>query len=162
MNAFLDRLENAIICVALLSALALGVSQVVLRYVFNIGFVWIEAVFVTLTVLGAMIGASRAAAQNEHIRLTFVIDRLRGVHRKVAELVAIVVAIIYSGFLAYAGFLFAQFLRQVGATSVETGIPDWIVFSIIPFSMTLFIIRYLQQITEIWGSEHVESKRVLD
>lgn len=162
VDRILTAIEDAIICVAILGALAIGVAQVVLRYAFNFGFVWTEEIFVTLTVLGALVGGSRAVANGVHVRIFVVTDAIGPAARRLAYIVALAATTAYSGLVAYAGFLFVEFLHSVGDVSVNTGLGSWIVFSIVPFTMILFVLRYLQQIPgtlagrEAPGHDHVE------
>ena len=146
MDKLLTRAENAIILVTLLGALAMGVAQVVMRYAFNYGFVWTETMFVLLTILGAMVGGSRAVSEGHHIRIGLLADRLPEGARRVIRLIALATTIGYVGLLCYAGYAYVAFVHMIGAVSVETGIPNSVIFAIVPLSMLLFLIRYLQQV----------------
>ncbi|MDH5534509.1 MAG: hypothetical protein OEZ08_02915, partial [Betaproteobacteria bacterium] len=56
----LAHIETGVIVLLSSTALGLGVMQVVLRYVFNTGFPWTEALFVNLTIWAMLFGGSRA------------------------------------------------------------------------------------------------------
>jgi TRAP-type C4-dicarboxylate transport system permease small subunit len=153
MNQFITKLENFLIVVCMLGALGIGTIQVVLRYVFNTGMVWIELTVVTLTILGALVGASRAIVKDVHIRITMLTDQLPFSVQRYFEVAAIVVALIYSVFLAYVGLLYVQFLHMMGTVSAEADIPVWIIYSIVPFCMVLFIYRYFQCLPRAWKAK---------
>jgi C4-dicarboxylate transporter DctQ subunit len=150
MNKFITKLENVLIVGCMLGALGVGTIQVVLRYVFNTGIVSAELAIVTLTVLGSLVGASRAIVKGIHIRITVLTDLLPVSVQRYFELAAMVVALIYSIFLAYVGLLYVQFLNMTEAVSAEADIQIWIIYSIVPFCMALFILRYFQSLPGAW------------
>ena len=159
MNQFITKLENVLMLVCMLGAIGLGTAQVVLRYVFNSGMVWAELVIVTLTILGSMVGASRAIVKDVHVRITVLTDQLPVSAQRYFEVAAMVAALMYSVFLAYAGLLYVQFLHMTGSVAIEADIPVWIIFSIVPFCMTLFIYRYFQCLPRAWeAKDKVEIK----
>jgi C4-dicarboxylate transporter DctQ subunit len=159
MERALTLVEDVVMWAAFLGALALGVAQVVLRYGFNVGFVWIETLLVALTVLAAMVAGSRAAARGLHVRITMLVNRL-GLRTRIAvNLLALAFTIGYCSVLAYGGFEYVQFLHAAGVRSVESGLPAWIFATIVPFTMVMFVLRYLQSVPATLRGEqtsHVE------
>src|SRR5690606_41247197 len=73
---FLTRIENVVMAAFLLAALAIGTAQIVLRYVFNTGFVWSEGAVVVLTIWGSLFGASQAITRGLHVRNELIADNL--------------------------------------------------------------------------------------
>lgn len=146
MERILTRLEDWLMWSAFLGALALGVLQVILRYVFNTGFVWVETNLVALTILAALVGGSRAAGRGVHVRIALLTERLRGRTRVAVNTLALLITIVYCAVLAYGGWLYVEFLYQAGVTSIESGLPAWIFSAIVPFTMAMFLLRYLQQL----------------
>lgn len=159
MNKFITKLENVLIVSCMLGALAIGTMQVVLRYVFNTGMVWTELALVTLTILGSLVGASRAIVLGIHVRITVLTDRLPISTRRYMNLIAMIIALAYSMFIAYVATLYVQFLHMTGTVAVEANFPTWIIYSIVPFCMILFIYHYLQCLPRTWrGEESPEMK----
>lgn len=159
MNQFITRLENVLIVVCMLGALGIGTTQVILRYVFNTGMVSAELAVVTLTILGSLVGGSRAIVKGIHIRITILTDHLPFSAQRYFEVAAMLIALIYSIFLTYVGLLYVQFLHMIGTVSAEADIPVWIIYSIVPFCMILFIYRYIQCLPRAWKKkDNVEIK----
>jgi C4-dicarboxylate transporter DctQ subunit len=155
MDRFLTKLEDVLMLVGMLGALGVGTAQVIMRYIFNTGFVWSEIALVTLTILGALVGGSRAAAEGIHVRITVLTEKLPTSLNRYANTLALVIALAYSVFMAYAAFLYVQFLHMTGMISVEANIPTWIIFSIAPLTMILFALRYLQRVPRAWRGTDV-------
>ena len=154
MNALagvLRRIENVVMVVALLTAFVMASAQVIMRYVFNTGEIWIEGTVTDLTIFAAMMGGSRAVALGSHVRVGFFVDWLPPHILRWVNLLVVGLSIAYCGFILYVGMLFVQFLYMTGVLSVETGIPSWIEFSVTPLAMTFFILRYLLLIPATWN-----------
>jgi C4-dicarboxylate transporter DctQ subunit len=162
MDKALTKIEDTLMLVGMLGALAVGTAQVVMRYVFNTGFVWSEIALVTLTILAALVGGSRAAAEGIHVRITVATEHLPLSIRRYVDTLAMLIALAYSAFMAYAAFLYVQFLHMTGMISVEAHVPTWMIFSIAPFTMVLFTLRYIQRIPHAWRGEEVAKTEFVD
>ena len=158
----LRRIENVLMVFCLLTAFVLASAQVIMRYVFNTGEIWIEAVVVDLTILAAMMGGSRAVALGAHVRVGFFVDWLPPHILRWFNLLVIAVSVAYCGFILYVGVLFVQFLYSAGVVSVETGMPSWIEFLTMPVAMAFFVTRYLMLIPRTWRGAQISHHVVLD
>lgn len=149
----LDRIMNSfemiMIGVLAVAAFVVGAMQVILRYVFNTGFPWTEGIFITLTVWAVMIGGSRAVRDRIHIRVDVFVMLLPAAIQRPIHFFANLVSLGLCLFFAYCGFLYTHFVWQIDVMSIDSYIPEWIIYSIIPLAMTAFTIRYLQV---IWWS----------
>ena len=131
------------IVVLTLTALAIGIMQVGLRYIFNSGIPWSEGVFITLTIWAMLLAGSRAVRDGVHVRVDVGIRFLPAVLRRTAELIALVAPLILCGFFFYAGLLYTHFVYSLGIISQEAQLPDWVVYGCVPVTMAAFVLRYL-------------------
>jgi TRAP-type C4-dicarboxylate transport system permease small subunit len=161
VDRLLYHFENFLIAILCSIALFLGVMQVVLRYVFNTGFHWNEAIFVNLTVWAMLIGGSRAVRDGLHARVEIIASLLpeRGVH--ICNLISLLLAFSLSAYLMYCGFLYTQFVHSMDISDIDSGIPDAITYAIVPLAMGLFIIRYFIKIVD-WFHDPGEYGRVAE
>lgn len=148
-DRILDRAERLLIGGLSVLALGLGTMQVVLRYVFNTGFEWNEAVFVLVTVTAMLMAGVRAVRENTHVRVDVLHMIVGKRSSQVLDVIAYAVSLALTTFYAYCGFLFSNFLRMMDTASPETGFKDWIVYLIMPVAMTLFSIRYVIKIRDV-------------
>jgi TRAP-type C4-dicarboxylate transport system permease small subunit len=146
----LDRLlagaELVLISGFTLAALGIGVAQVVLRYGFNSGFTWSESVFVLCTVAGMLFAGSRAVREDKHVRVDLLYMVISDRSRRVLMLIQHVIAGALCAFFAVCGFLYVRFTHMIGTAQVDTGIPDWIVYLLVPIAMGAFALRYVIRI----------------
>ena len=157
----LTRIENLVMAVFLLAALAIGTAQIVLRYVFNTGFVWTEGALVVLTIWGALFGASQAVTRGLHVRVEDFADGLPQPWRRVADIVANVICAAYVGVLCWCGVLYVRFLAKINAVSIDLEVPEWLIYLIVPISMALFLVRYVREIRIAWRGGHPRAETVL-
>jgi C4-dicarboxylate transporter, DctQ subunit len=149
----LDRITKNVISATIvtlsLAALIIGTMQVALRYIFNTGVPWSEGIFIMLTVWAMLIAGIRAVGFGLHVRVDVGLMLLPPAARRVAEAIGVFAAIALSGYYAYCGALYVQFVWSIDATSAEAYLPVWIIYLIVPISMVGFVIRYLQRIA-LW------------
>lgn len=142
----LDWTEQLVIGGLSLAALGLGTMQVVLRYLFNTGFEWNEAAFVLCTVSAMLMAGARAVRENAHVRVDVIHMLVGRMTSRILDVFAYSTSLLLCLFYLYCGFLFVNFAKMMGTASPDTGIQDWIVYSIMPIAMALFSLRYLLKI----------------
>jgi C4-dicarboxylate transporter, DctQ subunit len=143
LDKALAAVEAVGIVVLTLTALAIGVMQVALRYIFNSGIPWSEGVFITLTIWAMLLAGSRAVRDGVHVRVDVGIRLLPAPLRRAAELIALVAPLILCGFFFYTGFLYTHFVYGLGIISQDAQLPDWVVYGCVPVTMAAFVLRYL-------------------
>ena len=143
LDQALARIENTLIVALSLLALGLGVMQVILRYVFNTGFEWNEALFVLTTITAMLAAGIRAVREDRHISVDIVHEwipsRISVVLRHLAALSALALCV----YLSWCGWQYVGFAKMMGTASPETGFKDWAVYSIMPTALALFSLRYV-------------------
>lgn len=160
IDHILYHFENVTVALFCIAALTLGVMQVVLRYVFNTGFHWNEAIFVTLTVWAILIGGSRAIRDRLHARVEIIASLVpeRAVHA--CNLLSLILAFALSAVFLYCGLLYTKFVHSMGIADIDSGIPDAITYAIVPLAMALYVIRYSIKFID-WFKDPGEYSRML-
>ena len=138
--------ETAFIVGFTAAALLLGVTQVVLRYGFNTGLTWAEAVFVIFTVAGMMFAGSRGVRDDKHVRVDIASQLFSPRIARAFEYSSLLVCLALTGYFAYCGARYVVFLHMIDSVSPATGMSDWVFYSLVPVTMGLFAIRYVIRI----------------
>src|SRR3990172_7949693 len=110
----LGHIESGVIVLFASGAFALGVMQVVLRYVFNTGFPWTGTVFVELTVWAMLFGGSRAVRDGLHVRVDLLATLLPPTGAWILDLVSTLASLALCLFFFYGGLRYVQFVNQMG------------------------------------------------
>ena len=146
----LAAIETVFIATLAVIGIGLGTMQVVLRYVFNTGFEWNEAYFVLATVTAILMAGSRAVRDDMHVRVDVIKMIVPAATARVLDLIAHAASLALCAFYVWCGFLYVNFTRAMDTASPETGLKDWLVYSIMPSILVLFCIRYLLRIRATW------------
>ncbi|HSG64445.1 MAG TPA: TRAP transporter small permease [Gammaproteobacteria bacterium] len=143
-HSFLDRLEEIFMAVALAFMTILTFVQVILRYIFDTGFVWsLEATTYTFAWM-VLIGMSYCVRERAHIAVDLVVDRLPAAARRSVALAAIGLCVAYCGFMIYGGAIFVDALMTLGNNARDVPLPRWLLTSILPIGFALLALRFLQ------------------
>jgi C4-dicarboxylate transporter DctQ subunit len=157
IDRWLSAIEYWLIGGLTLIALTVGTLQVFLRYALNTGFTWSEEAFTLCTITAMLFAGSRAVRDDQHVRVELVPLLASRKVGKVLRLLAHMVTLLLCAYYAYAGLLYAQFTYMIGSVSPNSGMPDWIVFSVVPVTLGLFTVRYVIRIIRTLRDEDTES-----
>jgi TRAP-type C4-dicarboxylate transport system permease small subunit len=135
-------LEDGLLLALLAAMIALASGQIVLRNLFDLGFVWIDPLLRILVLWCGLIGAMVASRDNRHIR----IDLLTHLLAKRARLgIQIFIGLFTVAVCAVIAWYGAQWVRLDFADGLtgQIGLPAWLPESIIPFAFAVIALRYL-------------------
>jgi C4-dicarboxylate transporter DctQ subunit len=146
----LDRLEE-ILTAALLSAMTLlTFSQVVLRYVFNSGIVWLLEATVYLFTWLVLIGISAGIRNDSHIAVELITDRLPPSGQKLVALAAASLSLLYAMLMLAGSWTLIARLYAFGSLAHDIPLPRWILLSSLPIGFALLGLRIGQATIGIW------------
>ncbi len=139
----LERLEEFAMASLLAFMTLLTFAQVVLRYVFNSGWVWsLEATTYSFAAL-VLIGMSYGVRTNSHIAVDLVTRRLPPKLRQVVAGIAVVLCLSYCGMMLYGSALFVDRLAALGNNARDIPIAKWILTLVMPLGFALLSYRFL-------------------
>lgn len=161
MRRWIDRLhraEDALLVLLLSVMIVLAGTQILLRNLFDSGFVWIDPMLRALVLWLGLIGATVATRNNRHIRIDLLSRYFRrNSHRLLQSLVGQV-----SGWtclvIAWFGFDWIRLDYEDGSTGFA-GIPAWSIEIIVPLAFGLIGVRYLL-LSSLWARRYYLRRRV--
>ena len=121
----------------------LAFVQVVLRYGFDSGLIWVEEVnrylMVYLTFFGAALGVKYA----RHIRIQ-LIDKFVGPRGlEMVQTAVNLIGAVYSATITYLAWDLTSRLMQLGQTSSALQMPVYIAYGIMPVATAIMFFRYV-------------------
>lgn len=154
----LHRFEDALLVVLLSAMIGLASMQILLRNLFDTGFVWIDPLLRVLVLWLGLIGAMVATRNNKHIQIDvltrfFTRNTLRLVQAVVGQVSAWTCLII----AAY-GLQWVRLDLIDGLVSFA-GIPAWVLEAVIPVSFATIGLRYLFM-SWFWGRLYLRHLRI--
>lgn len=149
----IHRFEDSLLVLALVSMLAMALTQIVLRNFFDSGFLWAESFLRILVLWVAMLGAMVATRERNHISIDLLSrilsPRIYTPLSHFATLFAVAVCATAAWYsLEYVGYEYED------ETIAFADVPVWVCQSILPVGFAVMALRFLISIfdrPEVWG-----------
>lgn len=135
--------------------LALAVFyDVVARYIFNAPTIWANEVSTYLLQFIVFFTIGFLQLEGKHLRVTFVIERLKGTPRRIMEALSTILIIPYALVLVVYGFKYMQNAFKLGLGSPTLlEIPLWIPYSFICMGGVLLAVATVCSVIKGWMQE---------
>ena len=141
---WIHRVEEGLIALILAAMTLLTFVQVVLRYVFNTGFLWaLEANFYLFGWL-VLIGISYCVRTRAHIGVDAVVRLLSPAVRRWAGILVVALVLLYAGLMLYGGVVYIDKMREIGIEAEDIPVERWILSLCLPLGFLLLFIRVAQ------------------
>jgi C4-dicarboxylate transporter, DctQ subunit len=149
MKRLWDRVEQTIVGLLGLTALAFALWQVLSRYFFpQAAISYAEEVIVYLVIWAVMIVSSQLVRTDGHVRPDLVFNLLPGRWLRWMEMFNCAAAIAFCGALTWYGWQIVQTARLIEETSAsDLRFPMWIYYAALPTGSALMLIRYIIRLT---------------
>lgn len=143
-------LETAALVTLLSAMMLLAVGQIVLREVFNTGFVWADELIKLMVLWLAMIGSIAACRDNRHIRIDALSHILPKIAVEITRVIVDVFAAIVCGVIALQAWRYLQVEIEYQDT-VLVDLPAWIAHIVLPVAFLLISYRFLVLVVKQFG-----------
>ena len=137
------RIEEALGAAAMAAICLISFGNVVARYATNVSFAFTEEYSVFLLVFMTFVGASAAFAGNQHIRITFLLDRLPPALRWICELITLAATTLRFSLVLYYGARVTSSEWYWEETTPGLGNPSWIYTIWMPILCVAILLRVL-------------------
>jgi len=135
-------LETAALVTLLSMMMLLAVGQIILREVFNTGFVWADELIKLMVLWLAMVGSIAAARENRHIRIDALSHVLPELGIRIIRIFVDLFAALVCGVIAWHAWQYLQVEIEYQDT-VLVNIPAWIAHSVMPAAFLLISFRFV-------------------
>ncbi|MFV0514405.1 MAG: TRAP transporter small permease [Jhaorihella sp.] len=137
------RVEEVLGAAAMALICLISFGNVIARYATNFSFAFTEEYSVFLLVFMTFVGASAAFAGNEHIRITFFLDRMPRGLRWLAEIVTLLACTLMFSLIIYYGARVTYSEWYWEETTPGLGNPTWIYTIWMPILSVAILLRVL-------------------
>jgi TRAP-type C4-dicarboxylate transport system permease small subunit len=143
------KIEEACAALALALICCITFANVLVRYFTNASFAFTEEFSIFLMVVLTFFGASAAFVRDQHIRMSFITDRLpAAIARKLEYLVTALGALMFAVMAWYGTFLFWDDW-QYDTTSPGVGIPQWMYTIWLPLLSAVIFLRLVGRLIRL-------------
>lgn len=137
------RIEEALGAAAMALICLISFANVIARYATNVSFAFTEEYSVFLLVFMTFVGASAAFAGNEHIRITFFLDRLPKLWQRVCEAITLLATTLMFSLIVYYGARVTYSEWKWEETTPGLGNPSWVYTIWMPILCIAILMRVL-------------------
>ncbi len=140
----LNKAEEAILSILLISMTLLVFVEVVMRFGFGTGFMWGQELTLHISAWFVLFGASYGLKVGAHIGVDAFVKLLPPPIHRIASLIAVTGAIAYCGLFLYGSWIYLEKMKMIGIELEDMPIPAWIAHSILLFGLGFLAYRLLQ------------------
>ncbi len=137
------RVEDALGAAAMALICLISMGNVIARYATNVSFAFTEEYSVFLLVFMTFVGASAAFARAEHIRITFLLNRLSPRFQWLCEVATLLATTLMFSLILYFGARVTYSEWYWEETTPGLGNPTWIYTIWMPILSIAIILRVL-------------------
>lgn len=144
MQEILNKLEEVLMVALLAFMTLLTFTQVIMRYVFNSGWVWsLEATTYAFAAL-VLVGMSYGVRTKTHIAIDLVTRNVAAGIRRYVSILAVVCCLAYALLMLYGSGVLIQKLFVLGNMARDIPVPKWLLTATAPLGFTLLSYRFLE------------------
>ncbi|WP_086481062.1 TRAP transporter small permease [Oceanospirillum sanctuarii] len=141
---FIHKLEENIVALLLVAMTLLVFAEVVMRFVFNTGVIWIQEATLYTSAWFVLFGASYGVRIGAHIGVDVVVKLLPEPLRRLAGLVAIALCFVYCALFLLGSWDYLQLMHMIGIEMEDIAVPKWMAMMIMPVGFVLLVIRFAE------------------
>lgn len=150
----LDRILETLVTLMFFSILSLTILLVVMRYGFNSSITGGNEAMNYLFIYTTALGAAVSVGQGTHIRISFLVDQMKGWTRCWINMVNYLLIAFINAVMIYFSL---PWIRSAGYfESPVLRIPNWIVQLSVPLGCGLVILYCLNHLVQEWTGRHLK------
>jgi C4-dicarboxylate transporter, DctQ subunit len=139
----LNKTEEAVISLLLVSMTLLVFADVVMRFVFNSGLLWSQELTLYLSAWFVLFGASYGLKVGAHIGVDAFIQKLTPLYQRIFSSIAVLLSLVYCGLFIYGSWIYLAKMKKIQIELEDIPIQLWIAQSILVIGLVFLSIRLL-------------------
>lgn len=146
-----SALEEGLICLLLVSMTLLVFAEVISRFVFNIGFMWMEEATLTCGAWFVLFGMSYGVKVGAHIGVDAFVKSLPPTAKKITSVAAVFICMCYCGMFFYGSMEYLAKMYNIGLVMEDIHMPAFIINALDPdTAWDMFRIDVEEPLMPIW------------
>jgi C4-dicarboxylate transporter DctQ subunit len=141
LTRIVNRLEEGVISLLLVGMTLLVFIDVVLRFVFSTGFLWMEELTLHVSAWMVLFGASYGLKVGAHIGVDAVVRLIPPGPRRWVSAFAAALCLAYCGLFLYGGWIYLAKVYSIHIELQSMGIQAWVAHSILIIGFGLLAVR---------------------
>lgn len=147
---FLDKLigfiNKNIAAIGISGGVAIAFTNVIARYFFNASFSWAAELTTYFFLWSVFFGAAYCFKQDAHISIDILLKKVSPLSAKILMIISHSITFVFLAAISYYGYEYLLLVHELEETSIDLGIPMWIVYLVIPISFAFGAFRVAEKI----------------
>jgi len=139
---FLRGVEESLIALLLVAMTLLVTIEVILRYGFSSGLLWIQELTLLLAAYLVLLGAAYGVKKGAHIGMDMAVRRMAGV-------LAVLLCLLYCGLFIAGSWDYLAKIKRFGIELEDLPVPQWLAHGVLLVGFGLLVIRFLELLWKI-------------
>lgn len=144
-----SKLEESIIALLLVAMTLLVFLEVVMRFGFGQGLLWLEELTLHVAAWFVLFGVSYGIKVGAHIQVDVLVNALGPGAKRVVGAFAVSACLLYCALFAYGSWIYLAKIRKFGIEMEDFEFPKWIAHSVLIIGFALIALRLLQLLWRI-------------
>jgi len=140
---FINRAEEAVICLLLALTTLLVFVDVVMRFGFNTGFMWTQELTLHMSAWFVLFGASYGIKAGSHIGVDAFVRLFSRGWRRLMTAVACLLALFYCSLVLYGSWIYLSKVKKIGIELEDLPIPAWLAHGMLLVGFSFLSLRIM-------------------
>jgi C4-dicarboxylate transporter DctQ subunit len=138
--SYLQNVENAIMIITFCIMVLASFAQVVNRNIFKLPISWFDEVSTYSMIYMALLGTEMGLRDGTQVSVSAVVDKLKGKVKKVVQIIAKIIVVIFSATIFYSSIGMLQKQISTGQTSPALKLPMSVPYAALTISFAIISI----------------------
>ncbi len=150
--------SESIAATGITAGVALAFVNVVARYAFDSSLTWASELTIYFFLWSVFFGAVHCFHKDAHIAVSIIVDITPTKIAKIMLIISKVASFVFLIAVAYYGYQYLTFVKELEEMSVDLEIPMWIPYLVIPVSFFFMSYRVLEKLIILIRTPHDQIK----
>jgi len=138
----LNRAEEAVICLLLVSTTLLVFIDVIMRFGFNAGFLWSQELTLLMSAWFVLLGASYGLKVGSHIGMDAFVSLFPAIGRRILTGIGCILGLIYCALILYGSWIYLAKIKKYGIGMEDIpALPTWVAHGMLVVGFSFLTIR---------------------
>lgn len=156
---FVDQFEEGVIVFLISTMTLLVFFEVIMRFVFNTGFMWAQELTLHISAWMVLFGASWGIKKGTHIGVDLLVKNLPRGMRRFVTAIAICCALVYCGLFAYGAWVYMKKMMLINLELEDMPLKRWyahglamvVGFGLIGWRLLMLLLKVVQDKADGFG-----------
>jgi C4-dicarboxylate transporter DctQ subunit len=153
LGRIVNRFEEGFIALLLVTMTLLVFVEVVMRFGFDSGVLWMEELTLHISAWMVLFGASYGVKVGAHIGVDAVVKIMPPGLQRIAGIAAVLLCLLYCALFLYGGWIYLSKLYTIDLEMEDIEFPLWAAHSILIIGFVLLAVRFLEVLRRILKGE---------